>query len=139
MFCGSEHWLPSTIRGTPQSAFWAVWQLCACALDIYWLVVPSQWINKIPREVGDPTSPLQYALPKLVTGNHAIYSLNEAHSGFMAQIAFPLQAQSVLVTALCFVGIAGLFVFSTMLALRGKALVPLKDPRLPDSLAFENV
>ena len=38
-----------------------------------------------------------------------------------------------------FLGIGGLFVsvFSWLLARR--ALIPVKDPRLPESLAFENV
>lgn len=120
-------------------AFWAVWQLCACALDIYWLVVPSQWIKKIPEEVGMPGKPLAEALSHIVASNHDIYHLSPAHQDFMTQVAFPLQPMCVAVTVLCFVGIGGLYVFSTMMALRGAALVPLKDPRLPESLAFENI
>ncbi len=120
-------------------AFWSVWSLLACALDIYWLVIPNQWINRIPYEVGDPHLPLQEALPLLVGGTRDIYTLNPAHASFMEQITYPLQALPVLVTILCFIGIGGLYIFSTMLALRGQPLVPLKDPRLAESLAFENV
>jgi hypothetical protein len=38
-----------------------------------------------------------------------------------------------------FVGIGGLFVAAAVYALRNGALVPERDPRLPESLAFENV
>ncbi len=120
-------------------AFWAVWSLCACALDIFWLVIPNQWINRIPEEAGDKGMLLQNALPLVVNGIKDIYHLNPAHASFMEQIKFPLQPLSLLVTALCFIGFAGLYVFSTMLALRGTPLVPLKDPRLNESLAFENI
>jgi hypothetical protein len=120
-------------------AFWAVWQLCACALDVYWLVVPSQWIKKIPEEVGMPGKPLAEAVARIVASNHDIYHINPAHQEFMTQVSFPLQPGNVLITVLCFVGIGGLYVFSTMMALRGAPLVPLKDPRLPESLAFENI
>ena len=37
-----------------------------------------------------------------------------------------------------FIGIGGLFLAGFARAARGKALVPLKDPRLDESLAFEN-
>ncbi len=110
-------------------AFWSVWSLCACALDIYWLVIPNEWINRIATEVGDKNLPLQEALPLLVGSNQHIYTLNSAHASFMDQITFPLEPLPVVVTALCFIGIGGLYVFSTMLALRGSSLVPLKDPR----------
>jgi hypothetical protein len=120
-------------------AFWAVWSLCACALDIYWLVIPNQWISQIPAEVGDKHMALQDALPLLVGGTRDIYTLNPMHAAFIEKINFPLQPLPVLVTALCFIGIGGLYVFTTMLALRGTSLVPLKDPRLMESLTFENV
>jgi hypothetical protein len=120
-------------------AFWAVWSLCACALDIYWLVIPNQWISQIPAEVGEKHMALQEALPLLVGGTRDIYTLNPLHAAFMERINFPLQPMSVLVTVLCFIGFSGLYVFSTMMALRGVPLVPLKDPRLVESLSFENV
>lgn len=39
---------------------------------------------------------------------------------------------------LCFLGIGGLFLGVAALRLKGAALLPVRDPRLPDSLAFEN-
>ena len=123
-------------------AFWAVWQLCACALDVYWMVVPAQWIQRVPEVVkapGEAAKPLAEVLSRLVASNHDIYHINPAYQDFMKDVAFPFEPQSVIVSVLCFVGIAGLFVFSTMMALRGAPLVPMKDPRLPESLAFENI
>ena len=42
------------------------------------------------------------------------------------------------VDILCFVGIGGLFVAWLFALLKKRALVPVKDPLLPESLAFEN-
>ncbi|MGN6370253.1 MAG: hypothetical protein ACTHN5_18510 [Phycisphaerae bacterium] len=120
-------------------AFWAVWQICACAVDVYWLVVPSQWIKKVPDVVGEHGQPLAETVSKIVASTHDIYHINPAYQSFMRDISFPFEPLSVVVTVCCFVGIAGLFVFSTMMSLRGAALVPVKDPRLPESLAFENI
>lgn len=39
----------------------------------------------------------------------------------------------------CFLGMGGLYVGFLALTLKNRSLVPAKDPRLPDSLAFENV
>src|SRR5207244_1631435 len=39
----------------------------------------------------------------------------------------------------CFVGIAGLFIASAAYQAKKVNLVPTKDPRLPKSLAFENI
>ena len=122
-------------------AFWACWSLLACALDIYWLIVPSQWIQKIPAEVGNPTSPLPNALPYLLNSPQDIYHVKPhvRRTSFDSQINFPPAPAAIAITVRCFVGIGGIYIFSTMLTLRGKALVPTKDPRLEESLAFENV
>jgi hypothetical protein len=120
-------------------AFWAVWQICACMVDVYWLCVPSQWIKRIPDLVGLHNQPMAEAVAKIVASSHDIYHINPAYSSFMTDVSFPFQPLSVVVSVLCFVGFAGLFVFGTMMALRGAALVPVKDPRLPESLAFENI
>jgi hypothetical protein len=120
-------------------AFWAVWSLCACALDQFWLVIPNQWINEIPARVGNAHMPLQAALPLIVESRHNIYHLKAEHADFAHAVNFPLHAETLLLTVLCLVGIGGLYLFSTMLALRNKPLVPTKDPRLAESLAFENI
>ena len=119
-------------------AFWAVWSLCACALDTYYLVMPNEFIQKIPSAAGNPTMPVTNALGYLAD-KHDIYHILPGHDEFVRQVQFPLQGGSLLITVLCYVGIGGLFVFSTMMALKGKSLVPVKDPRLDEALAFENI
>ena len=44
-----------------------------------------------------------------------------------------------LIDAFCLLGVGGLYVAGTLRVARQRALVPLKDPRLGESLAFENV
>ena len=41
--------------------------------------------------------------------------------------------------ALVFFGMGGLYVAEVLRRLRGASLLPVKDPSLPESLAFENV
>jgi hypothetical protein len=114
-------------------AFWAVWSLAACALDICWLVLPNEWINRLGEWAGGQEGSAAVAQ---LSDRYNVYSVKGAQ---LAQaVQFPLTPQPLVITALCFIGIGGLYVGSTMLALRGKALVPLHDPRLNESLAFEN-
>ena len=101
--------------------------------------MPNQWINEIPKQVGDDHLPLPRALPMLIESTHNVYALKSEHAAFAERIGFAFEPRPVLVTVGCLVGIAGLYIFSTMLALRGKALVPVRDPRLPESLKFENI
>lgn len=119
-------------------AFWAVWSLCACALDAFYLVIPNEFIRQIPKEAGNAAMPVSDALAK-IADPHNIYHLLPSHAAFGEVLRFPLQAGPLVVTALCFVGMGGLYVFSTMLALRNKPLVPIKDPRLNEALVFENI
>jgi hypothetical protein len=54
----------------------------------------------------------------------------------------PAQGRHVpfgLVDVLCFLGLAALYVGGFLFLARQRALVPLRDPRLSESLAFENV
>jgi len=51
----------------------------------------------------------------------------------------PTSARPSLVDITCFLGVGGLYVAGLALSLRRQALVPLRDPRLRESLAFENV
>lgn len=56
----------------------------------------------------------------------------------MPQIGSP-SAKPVLVDLLCLVGLGGILTAATAWRLRRQALLPVRDPRLPESLAFENV
>ncbi|HVX57554.1 MAG TPA: hypothetical protein VHA37_07525 [Candidatus Saccharimonadales bacterium] len=120
-------------------AFWAMWSVCACIFDVWWLIIPNEWINKVPHEINNDRMPITQALTHLSQGTTDMYTLSSQHAAFAAQINYPLQPLSVLVTALCLVGIGGLYVFSTVLTLRKHSLIPMRDPRLPEALAFENM
>lgn len=48
-------------------------------------------------------------------------------------------AKPVLVDLLCLAGLGGILTAATAWRLRRQALLPVRDPRLPESLAFENV
>ena len=129
-------------RSNKVLAFWAVWSLCACAVDIFWLVIPNQWINKLPHEAaamtpaGNPEMFLTKAL-EIVSDPQDVYHVKGEH--LKELVNYPLTATPMLITVLCFIGFGGLYLFSTMLALRGKSLVPTRDPRLNEALAFENI
>ena len=120
-------------------AFWSVWVLVANLLDLFWLVMPNVFVHEIPHAVGAPPgTPLPEALKELLASHQSVYQLAEEHAGFMSQITEPLGPVAIMVVALV-VGLGGLYLASTARLLRGAALVTLQDPRLPESLAFENV
>ena len=124
-------------------SFWAIWLLLAHLLDLYWLVMPNLFIKQIPEVVAKQTGENGLALPealqRLVVSNQQVYQLHPDFSAFATQVNLPLSANCLLLTVSLVVGMGGLYLISTGLCLRGAALVPLKDPRLPEALAFENV
>jgi hypothetical protein len=118
--------------------FWAVWLLVAHLFDLFWLVMPNTFIQKIPAAIGEPNTPLPEALKHLLASNQSVYQVAERHADFMAAVKAPLEAPSLLVLVALVLGMGGLYVANTARALRTASLVPLQDPRLNESLAFEN-
>lgn len=53
--------------------------------------------------------------------------------------AAPMSAKPAVVDVACLIGVGGLYIAGIALSLRRQALVPLRDPRLGESLTFENV
>lgn len=51
----------------------------------------------------------------------------------------PARVPASLLDAACFIGLGGLWLAGVTYLALGRALVPLRDPALPDSLRFENV
>jgi hypothetical protein len=118
---------------------WSIWLLGALLLDLFWVVMPSSFIQEIPHAIGAARgTALPQALPELVASNQAIYQLAENHAAFMQHVTAPLQPASVIMVLALVVGMGGLYLASTARLLRGAALVAVRDPRLPESLAFEN-
>ncbi|MEX0742311.1 MAG: hypothetical protein WD079_05890, partial [Phycisphaeraceae bacterium] len=75
-------------------AFWCVWLLVFCWLDLYWVVMPMFEHETIPLPV---------------------------------------------VELLCLIGIAGIALAGAVRTAAGHSLVPTKDPRLGESMAFHNI
>ncbi len=120
-------------------AFWAIWLLAAHLLDLFWLVMPNVFIREIPAAVGAaPGTPLPEALRELVASNHAVYQVAEEHLAFMRTVEMPLEPASVTIVIGLVLGMGGLYLASTARLLRSASLVPLRDPRLAEALAFEN-
>jgi hypothetical protein len=90
----------------------AVWMLCAHYVDLYWLVMP-----EIPHDIGEFTTYSQVAEKDAGTATHVLNPVN-----FLLAI-----------------GALGLVAGGTLNALGRVALVPMRDPRLGESLAFENM
>jgi hypothetical protein len=93
----------------------AVWMLLAHFVDVYWLVVP-----RVPHEL------IQAA------GSYA--ELVERFPAEGAEYDFHWRLGDLL----CAAGMLGLAAAGWAAALRGASLVPARDPRLAESLAFEN-
>jgi hypothetical protein len=103
-------------------AFWCLWLLFFAYLDIFWQVQPIVWVNT-------------HAGLTAVANNHDPYTL----LGAVEKIVWkPLAPMSLALDALCLVGIGGLWVAHTAYLLRRSALMPIRDPKLPEALALEN-
>jgi hypothetical protein len=120
-------------------AFWALWLLATHLLDLYWLVMPSMFVKNIPAAVGAaPGTPLPEALAKLVASRQSVYQLAGQHETFMQALRAPLEPGALAMLLGLVAGLGGLYLINTAALLRGAALVPVEDPRLDESLSFEN-
>lgn len=97
----------------------AVWILAAQAIDMFWLVKP---VLSHARATAAIEALGPHASPGAIeTVKHTFYTVTVG----------PLDI-------LCFVGIGGIFIAVVTWAMNRHALVPLKDPRLAESVNFEN-
>ncbi len=120
--------------------FWSVWLLAAHLLDLFWLIMPNVYIEKIPEAVGAaPGTPLPEALKHLLASPQAVYQLAQQHQGFMRAVEAPLEPRSLAILLGMVLWMGGLYLLNTARLLRKAALVPVQDPRLAESLAFENL
>jgi apolipoprotein N-acyltransferase len=81
-------------RRKPILAFGACWMLAMHWMDLYWIVMPQAFPDRLPFSIVD---------------------------------------------AALFLGMGGLFAASALRRLSSRALVPQKDPRLAESIRFENI
>jgi hypothetical protein len=121
-------------------AFWCVWLLVAHLLDLFWIIMPSVYIQEMPNAVHEAAgTPLPEVLRELLAGNQAVYQIAQEHGGFMQQVWLPLEGRTVGMLVALVIGMAGLYMANTARLLQSAPLVPVRDPRLPESLTFENV
>ena len=99
-------------RYGPTLAFAAVWMLCFHYVDLYWLVMP-----EIPHDIGTFKTYSEIATK---------YENEVTHFGNPVNFLFLF-------------GVIGAVGAGTVTTLSRVALVPKKDPRLADSLRFENM
>ena len=94
----------------------ALWMLVIHFIDIYWLAMPA-----VPAELIASVS----TYPELVAEFEAAY-------------AETYDLHWSVIDGLCVLGLAGVAAAGTAAGLRRASLIPERDPRLAESLAFEN-
>jgi hypothetical protein len=108
-------------------AMGAAWMLFMHLIDIYWLVMP-----KVPTAVKDYDT--YRALADAVYANRL---LGPGHQDF--DPALDVGFQLSVLDATCVVGLFGLMILGAAWRLTGVSLIPQRDPRLHEALAFENI
>jgi hypothetical protein len=105
-------------------AIGAAWMLFVHFIDIFWLVMPA-----VPGELIATAASYEQLVATFRTGLDPV-------TGMTFNELYGLHWR--IVDVACLLGMAGLFIGGTAWGLREKSLVPVRDPRLGESLAFEN-
>lgn len=105
----------------------AGWMLFMQFIDVYWLAMPN-----VPEAIHHATSYRQLA--QEISANMAI---GRGNPGFNPALDCGYGWSALDLT--CVVGLAGMLAAGTARRLSGCALIPERDPRLHESLAFENM
>ena len=116
-------------RRLPLLAFWLIWLLVAHAFDLFWLIMPNTFIRQIGK--------LPEAFKTILQSPQSVYQLSQG-SALIEAIKAPLEPAAIAVVVGLLIAMGGLFVANTAWLLKGAALVPVKDPRLNESLNFHN-
>ncbi len=95
-------------RCKPLILFWAVYMLVMQFIDLYWLIVPEM--------------------------EQAQASIRGSHG----QVFTPVTGKTALFAVACLVGIGGVYFWALVRRASGVSLLAIRDPRLPQALAFEN-
>lgn len=127
----------------PEGTFWYLarqqgqWVAFAVALLFGHLLLP--WVGLISRHAKRNPIILSFWAVWLLVFHWAdmVYLImpNIAHHDPSLATIIPVG----LIDVACFVGVGGIFLAAVGFGLRGRALIPVKDPRLVESTAFENV
>lgn len=115
-------------------AIGAGWMLVMHFVDVYWLAMPivpeglhyASSYQQLAAAVSDPSSPA------------ATEIMMAAHTDDAAAL-FDIGYGWHLLDLTCVIGLLGVMAAGTAWRLSGQALIPERDPRLHESLAFENI
>jgi len=118
-------------RALPLFAFWLIWLLVAHALDLFWLIIPNTFFH-------GQTANLPELFTRVLESHQSVYQVAATQPGFMDAVVAPLQPAALATVIGLLIGMGGLFLANTAWLLQGAALVPLRDPRLNESLSFPN-
>ncbi|MEM7227758.1 MAG: quinol:cytochrome C oxidoreductase [Planctomycetota bacterium] len=110
-------------RFAPTAVIMAGWMLLIHYIDMYWLVMPMTPPSAMWNEAGESFSNLR------VITDAAIAAGDEKYAGFSPS----------LMDLTCLLALGGLMVNVTIRRFASAALHPVHDPRLHESLAFENM
>jgi hypothetical protein len=119
-------------RLLPLFAFWLIWLLVAHAFDLFWLIMPGTFFQ------SEQSANLPDLLKTLLESPQSVYQLAGTQADFLGVIVAPLKPAAIAAIIGLLVAMGGLYLVSTAWLLRGAALVPVKDPRLNESLSFHN-
>jgi hypothetical protein len=119
-------------RLLPLFACWLIWLLFAHAFDLFWLIMPNTIFHY------QHNANLPEIFKTLLESQQSVYQVAADRSGSMADIAAPLQPAAIATLAGLLIAMGGLFVANTGWLLKAAPLVPVKDPRLSESLSFHN-
>ncbi len=119
-------------RLLPWFAVWLVWLLAAHAFDLFWLIMPGTFFQ------NEPSANLPELFKTLLESPQSVYRLAPAQAEFMNVIVAPLRPAALATVVGLLVAMGGLYLVSTAWFLGKAALVPVKDPRLNESLSFHN-
>jgi len=118
-------------RALPLFAFWLIWLLVAHAFDLFWLIMPNVFV----RQIG---MPLPEAFKTILVSQQSVYQLDPGSTLLIDAVKAPLQPLAIATVIGLLIGMGGLFMANTAWLLKGAALMPVKDPRLIESLNFHN-
>jgi hypothetical protein len=126
-------------RLLPLLAFWLIWLLVAHAFDLFWLIMPNTFIHQISAHgpLG-PGATLPEAFKTILQSQQSVYELRAGSASIIDAVNAPLQPGAIATVIGLLLAMGGLFLANTAWLLNGAALLPLKDPRLNESLSFHN-
>jgi hypothetical protein len=120
-------------RLLPLFAFWLVWLLVAHAFDLFWLIMPNTFFH---NEHG---AKLPELFQTWLESQQSVYQLAPAQAAHLEVIiGAPLKPAAIATVVGLLIAMGGLYLISTAWFLQNAALVPVKDPRLNESLSFHN-